>query len=303
MTPQQAILAILIPGVVSATALVALSFLPGRDRPAEDGEGASRDRIFVRPWPAIVAVAAFFFADLGLNQWHDLWPKDATQRFLAVGVAAALIGALHSLAGRVTLTVMLRVVLGAGLALGVLVPLPEMYMPRGLLIVLTGASGLWLGATGAVLDGAGSRLPRAAVPLVLAATAIIAAPGIFKSGYAGGAQLAVGLGALAGGAFVAAVLRRRTLPGLSGLHTVWLAVFATILLVTYGYQEVPAWWALPIMAVAPLGVVAGLFGKHRLLRVVLAGLVSAVIVVGATLAVVASASNNAAPEEESYYGY
>ncbi len=302
MTPQQAILAILIPGVVSAIALFALSFLPGSKRPAENGESASRDRMFVRPWPAIVAVAAFFFADLGLNQWHDLWPKDATQRFLAVGVAAALIGALHSLAGWVTLTVVLRVVLGAGLALGVLVPLPEMYMPRGLLIVLTIASGLWLAGTGAMLDAAGSRLPRAAILLALLLMAIIAAPGLFKSGYAGGARLAAGLGAIAGGALVAAVLRRQSLPQLSGFHTVWLAVFASILLVTYGYQEVPAWWALPIMAIAPLGVVAGLFVKHPLLRVVLAGLVSAVIVVGATLAVVASASNNTAPEEELYYG-
>ena len=302
MTPQQAILSILIPGVASALALFAISFLPGVVNGAEQDKSTQRDRVLRRSLPAFVAVAAFFFADLALNQWHDLWPKDGTQRFLAVGLAAALLGTVHSLAGLVTLTAVLRAALGAGLALGVLVPLPEMYMPRGLLIGLTIASGLWLAGTGAMLDAAGSRLPRAAILLTLLLMAIIAAPGLFKSGYAGGARLAAGLGAIAGGALVAAVLRRQSLPRLSGFHTVWLALFATILLVTYGYQDVPAWWALPIMAVAPLGVVAGLFVKHPLLRVVLGGLASAIITVGATLAVVASASNNAAPEEDLYYG-
>ena len=302
MTPQQAILSILIPGVASALALFAISFLPGVVNGAEQDKSTQRDRVLRRSLPAFVAVAAFFFADLALNQWHDLWPKDGTQRFLAVGLAAALLGTVHSLAGLVTLTAVLRAALGAGLALGVLVPLPEMYMPRGLLIGLTIASGLWLAGTGAMLDAAGSRLPRAAILLALLLMAIIAAPGLFKSGYAGGARLAAGLGAIAGGALVAAVLRRQSLPRLSGFHTVWLALFATILLVTYGYQDVPAWWALPIMAVAPLGVVAGLFVKHPLLRVALGGLASAIITVGATLAVVASASNNAAPEEDLYYG-
>ncbi len=303
MTPQQAILAILIPGAVGAIALFALSFLPGVVNGAEQDKSEQRDRVLRRSLPALVAVAAFFFADLGLNQWHALWPKDGTQRFLAVGLAAALLGTIHSLAGLVTLTAVLRAALGAGLALGVLVPLPEMYIPQGLLVGLTITSGLWLAGMGTMLDAAGSRLPRTAILLALLLVAIIAAPGIFKSGYAGGAQLAAGLGAIAGGALVAAVLRRQSLPQLSGFHTVWLALFATILLVTYGYQDVPAWWALPIMAIAPLGVVAGLFVRHPLLRVALAGLVSAVIVVGATLAVVTSASNNAAPEEEAYYGY
>lgn len=304
MTPTQVVLAVLVPGAFSAVALLVLSFLgvADRDESAPDAP-ARRDGWVRRALPALVGVGAFFFADLGLNQWHELWPKDGTQRFLAIAIAAGAAGVVHALVGLIAVTVVLRLALGAGLALGVLLPLPEMYMPRGLLVVLTVGSGVWLAGTGAALDAVGSRVPRAATALALACTAMLAAPGLFQSGYAGGAQLAGGLGAIAGGAFLVAAVRRDREGTLSGLHTVWLAVFGAVVLVTYGYQDVPVWPALPVMAVAPLGVLVALAVRHGLVRVALAGLAAAVIAGGATLAVVALDSNDAASEDGSSYGY
>ena len=302
MTPMQLVLAVLVPGAFCAIALLALSLVPAGEKDSADASPRP-DGWVRRALPALIGVGAFFFADLGLNQWHELWPKDGTQRFLAIAIAAGVAGVVHALVGLIAVTAVLRLVLGAGLALGVLVPLPEMYMPRALLVVLTVGSGVWLAGTGAVLDAVGRRVPRAATVLALVASAMLAAPGIFQSGYAGGAQLAGGLGAIAGGAFLVAAVRRNRMMTLSGLHTVWLAVFAAVLLVTYGYQDVPVWSALPVMAVAPLGVVAALAVRHGVVRVVLAGLAAAVIAGGATLAVVALDSNDAASEDGSSYGY
>ncbi|MFG0243551.1 MAG: hypothetical protein ACF8R9_12265 [Phycisphaerales bacterium JB054] len=302
MTPIQVVLAVLVPGAFSAVALLALSFVRAGGKDSADAPPRP-DGWVRRALPALVGVGAFFFADLGLNQWHELWPKDGTQRFLAIAIAAGAAGIVHALVGLIAVTAVLRLVLGAGLALGVLLPLPEMYMPRGLLVVLTVASGVWLAGAGAALDIVGSRVPRAASALALGAAAMLAAPGVFQSGYAGGAQLAGGLGAIAGGAFLVAAVRRDRVGTLSGLHTVWLAVFGTVLLVTYGYQDVPVWSALPVMALAPVGVVAALAVKHGVVRVVLAGLAAAVIAGGATLAVVALDSNDAASEDGSSYGY
>ncbi|QKK08787.1 MAG: hypothetical protein HND58_11880 [Planctomycetota bacterium] len=166
MTPTQVVLAVLVPGAFSAVALLVLSFLgvADRDESAPDAP-ARRDGWVRRALPALVGVGAFFFADLGLNQWHELWPKDGTQRFLAIAIAAGAAGVVHALVGLIAVTVVLRLALGAGLALGVLLPLPEMYMPRGLLVVLTVGSGVWLAGTGAALDAVGSRVPRAATAL------------------------------------------------------------------------------------------------------------------------------------------
>jgi|GEM_PF-3545578 len=302
MTPMQLVLAVLVPGAFCAIALLSLSLVPASEKDSADASPRP-DGWVRRALPALVGVGAFFFADLGLNQWHELWPKDGTQRFLAIAIAAGVAGVVHALVGLIAVTAVLRLVLGAGLALGVLVPLPEMYMPRALLVGLTVGSGVWLAGTGAVLDGVGRRVPRAATVLALVASAMLAAPGIFQSGYAGGAQLAGGLGAIAGGAFLIAAVRRDRVGTLSGLHTVWLAVFGAVLLVTYGYQDVPVWSALPVMALAPFGVVAALAVKHGVVRVGLAGLAAAVIAGGATLAVVALDSNDAASEDGSSYGY
>lgn len=304
MTPIQVVLAVLVPGAFSAVVLLVLSFVGVTDRDATAADGPARPDGWVRrALPALVGVGAFSFADLGLNQWHELWPRDGTQRYLAVAIAAGAAGVVHTLVGLIAVTAVLRLVLGAGLALGVLLPLPEMYMPRGLLVVLTVGSGVWLAGAGAALDVVGSRVPRAATVLALACAAMLAAPGLFESGYAGGAQLAGGLGAIAGGAFLVAAVRRDRLVTLSSLHTVWLAVFGAVVLVTYGYQDVPVWPALPVMAVAPLGVVVALAVRHGLVRVALAGLAAAVIAGGATLAVVALDSNDAASEDGSSYGY
>ena len=301
---MQAVLAVVVPGALCAFALFGLSLFRTRVGGDVSAEGARpEDGWARRVFPAVVACAAFFFADLGLNQWHELWPKDGTQRFLAVAVAAGAAGVAHTLLRLVAVTAVVRAGLGAAIALGILLPLPEMYMPRGLLEALTISSGLWLAGVGATLDLVEARVPRAAGPLVLAAAAMLAAPGIFQSGYAGGAQLAVGLGAIAGGAFVVAAVRRQRLGMLSGLYTVWLGVFGAVLLVTYGYQDVPLWLALLVMGLAPLGVLAALAIRHGVLRVVLAGLAAAVIAGSATLAVVVWSSNDAAAADDPYSGY
>ncbi|MFG0258802.1 MAG: hypothetical protein ACF8LK_00505 [Phycisphaerales bacterium JB041] len=301
---MQVVLAVLLPGAFSAIGFLVLSFVGAHGRESEAGvEEPRRDGRVRRVLPALVGVGAFFFADLALNQWHELWPRDGTQRYLAIAIAAGVAGLVHAVAGLIAVTAVVRLALGAGLALGVLLPLPELYMPRGLLVVLTIASGVWLAGAGAVLDLVGARVPRAASVLVLFASAMLAAPGLFQSGYAGGAQLAGGLGAIAGGAFMVSAVRGRRVGTLSALHTVWLAVFATVLLVTYGYQEVPVWPALPVMAAAPLGVLAAFAVKHGVVRVALAGLAAALISGGATLAVVGVASNDADSEDASSYGY
>ena len=133
--------------------------------------------------------------------------------------------------------------------------------------------------------------------LTLAAAGI--APGLFESGYAGGAQLAGTLAAMMAGAAAALLLLARSTPDLRGANTVWLALLAALLLVTYGYQDVPAWWSLAIAAVAPFGALAGLPLKRRWLRfaapVVAAGAVGA----GSTLAVFAATAQDS---DEPYYG-
>lgn len=305
MTLEQVLYAVVFPGLIGLVGFLAASFLPRRKVETASGEVEWREGWLRRIAGPLVVLAAFVVADVGLNQWHELWPIDGTQRYLAVAIAAAIAGVVHRCVGLIAVSALLRAGIGAALAYGVLSPLPEMYMPQGLLVTLTALSGVWLAVMGTALDVAAVRLPRAGTAIGLSLVALVAAPGIFKSGYAGGANIAGGLGTIAGGAFVVAAVRGEKSVVLAGMHTVWLAVWAAVLLVTYGYQEVPAWWALPIMAIAPIGVLASLAVKHRGVRVVVAALAAAMIAAVATVAVVAvsGGSSDGAPEDEMYYEY
>lgn len=312
MTPGQMVWMLAVPGVVTVVMLLCASFLARKpvhagEETSELADGARRPvslrDVLARILPPVVAAGAFFSIDLGLNQWHSLWPIDGTQRFLAVAIGAGLFGVLHAAAGPALLAILFRLLLGAGLALGVLTPLPDMFMPPGLLIGLTIASGLWLAATGLVFDSAGARLPRVAQPMTLAGLAAVAAFGLFLNKYAGGSLLTAGLGAVAGGGLVVALLCGKRLPALSGLHTVWLAVFAAILLVTFGYQEKASPWSLVCMALAPTGILLGLLPKRALARAALAATATVAIAgLGVLIVGLQSASGDESPED-SYYSY
>ncbi len=113
-------------------------------------------------------------------------------------------------------------------------------------------------------------------------------------------MLAGSLGAMGFGMAAVRAIPRLTPLELHGGHTVWLALLASILLVTFGYTDVPAWWALPIMAFAPLGVLTGFVPRCRWRRFVAATLAAALIAGGATLAATLAAPDD---EGESPYGY
>jgi hypothetical protein len=309
MTPLEAVLTLVAPALLAALGLVALSLLPPREG---DGTRAGVARRLALP---ILAGVAFFPADVALNQWHALWPRDGTNRYLAVALGAVVAGVLHGSlpqdrmgrGGGVAAVAVVRALLGAAAAWALLAPLPEQYVPAGLLVGLMAATGVWLGLAGGLLDHADARLPRGAVFGALAASAVAMAPGLFQSGYAGGARMAAGLAALAGGLAVAGVVRRRRLGPAPGAVTVWLGLLGAVLLVTFGYNDVPAPWALALMALAPLGVLGALAVRPARLRFAVGVLAPAAVACAATLGVVASSGQGGAAgeadEDASYYGY
>lgn len=296
MTPLSAFLTLVVPLSLVAAGMLGISLL--RRRVAEREEGGLAARVAARSAPAAIFAVAFWPADVALNQWHELWPTDGTERFLAVAVAAAVVGTAHAATGRAMVTALLRLALGAAVPLGLLTPLSEQFMPRPLLVALTVATALWLPTVGAVLDRADRKLPRLTLGAALFAAALAVAPGVFESGYAGGAQLAAALGVLGAGLALARLARSGA--EASGAVTVWLALFAAILLVTYGYTEVAAWWPLVVMAAAPLGVLAGWTFRRGWARWTAAVVGSAVLAGGATAGAVAA---GAAEADDSYYGY
>jgi hypothetical protein len=304
MTPLAAFSLFLLPAAMVAVAFAALAVVsrPGRVHTSEEprrGPGLL-GRLAGRLAPPALFGLAFWPADIALHQWHPLWPVDGSNRFLGIAIAAAVGAAAHAAVGTWWLAIVVRLVLGAAVTYGVLSPLPEQYVARPLLAVLCIVAALWLAGAGAVLDRAQLRTPRFALLGGLALAVLAAAPGLFESGYASGAQLAGALGSMAGGGAIALLLFRRAAPELAGAHTVWLALLGAVLLVTYGYQDVPAWWALALMAIAPFGAIAGHFSGRMWVRAAAAITVPALIAGGATLAVILAAVGGA---EEASHGY
>lgn len=303
MTPLDALLNLLAPGLIGAVLGLAVSLLP-RSKDGAAPEGSAVDGGLLRRLAAPLVVGlAFFPVDVSLHQWHELWPKDGTNRFLAVAVAASAGGLVHAGVSLIGVTAVVRGLLGALIALGLLSPLPEQFVPRGVLVGLSVGTGLWLAGVGFALDRAEQRLARGVVPAGLMFAAGAAAPGLFENGYAGGARLAAGLAAIGGGLAVAAAIRGWRIGRLGGGWTVWLAVLAAILLVTYGYTDKAVWWSLCLMAAAPLGLLAGLPLKSGWGRAAVALVGAGVIAVGGTLAAMAAGSNDGPSEDDPYAEY
>lgn len=296
MTPLSAFLILVLPACIVAIGL-SLAAVPGNRRAAEEPRPAPR--LLARLVPPILLLLAFWSADIGQNQWHDFWPKNGTQRYLALAAAAALLGAIHAGLQRPAVTAGLRAALGALVVLALLSPIPEQYVPRWVLAVLCLACAVWLPLAGIALDAAPARLPRPAAPGVMLLCAALAAPGLYLSTYAEGALLMGSLAAIAGGMLASGAFLKGASALLPGGHTVWLALMAALLVVTYGYQDVPAWWALALMPLGPFGALAGLHAKRPLARVAAAWITAAAITGGATLAIVVSAPND---DPDSSYG-
>lgn len=297
MTPLAAILLFALPAAVAAGGFLVVELLGARS----EREADARASLAWRLAPPMVFVAAFLPADFGLNHAHPIWDKDGTKRFLAVVLAAGLVGAIHAAVGRAVATGILRAILGAGTAFIVLLPLAGgTYLPWPLLLGLATAAALWLPTTGGVLDRADESLPRLTVPVVLLVTAAASAPGLFACGYAGGAMLAGTLGAAAFGLSISRATTRQRPVAIAGGNTVCLALLAAILLVTFGYNDVPAWWVLPIMAAAPLAALAGLLPDCPMRGFAAAVLAAGMLAGGATLASTLAATDD---QEESYDGY
>ncbi len=302
MTPLSAFLQFILPAILAAGAIAALTLLSpraGPDRDVPSRAPCARGLVAGALAPLLLALS-FWPGDVALNQWHPLWPTDGTNRFLAVALGAGAFGLLHGAARSPLLPAFLRAALGAAVALALLSPLDERYMPPMLLVGLTLVTTVWLVGAGAALDHAAARAPRPAVPAALAATAGAGAPGLFASGYAGGAMLGGTLCAIGAGWFIAALLPRRALPRLAGAHTVWLALLAAVLLVTYGYVDVPAWWPLVAIATAPLGALAAALPLRPWARAGVALLTAGLVAGGASAGAMLSVP---AETGDPYYGY
>ena len=281
MTPLSALLQFVVPAVVVAGVLLGLWLALARKPAAGDAVQPGLERFVLAP----LVTAAFWPADIGLNQFHAVWDKDGTKRFLAVAIAAGLCGLVHVAVGRASLTAVIRVLLGAGVATIVLLPLAGgRYVPWPMFIALAAGTAAWLACAGWVLDRGDTRLPRVTVPTVLLVTAAASAPGLFLCTFAGGASLAGALASIAGGVCLARLLSRAPTGDASGALTVWLAIFGSILLVTVGYTEVRAPWVLAVMAISPLGVLAGLLPRCPWRRVGAASVAAGVLAGAATVA-------------------
>ncbi|MCC7389384.1 MAG: hypothetical protein IT431_11510 [Phycisphaerales bacterium] len=304
MTPTAAILLLVVPAILCAGVLLAAGLLAARGR--GEGGAPARPPAWARGAAPVAFAAGRWSADFALHQAHPVWDRDGTMRYLAVALAAGLVGLVHAAVGRARVTVVLRAVLGAAVPAAVLAPLAgERYVAWPVFWVLVPATGVWLVVAGGLLDRAERALARLTAPVALACVAGAAAPGVFLSGYAGGANLLGGLGALAGGAAVAKLGARRGGVELSGGWTVWLAAFAAVVLVTFGYADVPAVWVLPVLALAPLGVGAGLLVKGTAAR--FAAAVGGVLVVAGAGTVAAGLAagddgGGSSGEDGSYYG-
>jgi len=175
-------------------------------------------------------------------------------------------------------------------------------------VALAAGTAAWLAGAGWVLDRGDTRLPRLTVPTVLLLTAAVSAPGLYLCTFAGGASLAGALASIAGGLCLARLLSRGPTGGASGAFTVWLALFGSVLLVPVGYNEVPAPWVLAVMAIAPLGVLAGLLPRCPVRRFAAASVAVGVLAGAATIAATLAAGVAAGPAsgddaDESPYDY
>ena len=307
MSPLSALLQFVVPAVVVAGVLLGLRVArarkpaPGDAVKPADAEKPGLER-FVLP---LLVAAAFWPADIGLNQFHAVWDKDGTKRFLAVAIAASLWGLVHVSVGRAGVTTAIRALLGAGVATIVLLPLAGgRYVPWPMFVALAAGTAAWLACVGWVLDRGDTRLPRLTVPAVLVLTAAASAPGLFLCTFAGGAALAGALASIAGGLCLARLLSRAPTGAASGASTVWLALFGSILLVTLGYTEVHAPWVLAMMAIAPLGVLAGLLPRCPWRRFATASVAAGALAGAATLSAgLAAGPASSDDDDESSYDY
>lgn len=317
MTPIAAILLLVLPAAVVGVAVLGAVVASGR-RGGAEGRDAGPPAWARAAAPAAFA-AALWSADFALHQAHALWPRDGTLRYLAVAAGAGVIGVVHALVGRVWFTAVLRGLLGIALAAAVLAPLAGgRYVAWPVFWGLVAAAGVWLAGAGWVLDRVDRGSPRLTAPLAMLLAAAAAAPGLYASRYAGGAQLFGGLSAVAVGALGARVLaglfvRRGTAEAtanptaeLAGGWTVWLSWYAAVLLVTYGYTDVPAVWVLPVLAMAPLGAGAGLLVRRgpAQLAASLAGVLALAVGGSVAAGLAAGDDGGGSPDEDgSYYGY
>lgn len=307
MTPIVLLYLLGVPAGVAAVLLGVAGVLSRHAGPGPAADAPSRGAVWSRVVAPVAVAAGAWSADFAIHQWHPVWDRDGTMRYLAVALAAGAAGVVHAGVGRWAVTGVLRAILGAGVAAAVLLPLAGgRYVPWGVFWGLVPAGALWLAVAGGVLDRADRSLPRLSVPAGMAVAAAGIAPGLFASTYAGGAQLAGAMAAIAGGASVARLAARRGAVELSGGWTVWLAVLEAVLLVTFAYTDVPALWVLPVMALAPLGVAAGLAARGRAARFVAAVVGAVVLSGGASVAAWAAAGHDGGGSSEdggSSYGY
>lgn len=300
MTTLSAILIFIVPAVLAAGLCLAAGLARRRGPHRSEDAAGSTHSLLTRLVPPAAVGFAFSFAEFGVNSFHPVWDKDGSKRFLAVAIAAVLAGLLHAAIARPLPAVLLRALLGAGIAWAVLSPLlGGRYMSFGLLAGLAAGTAAWLACTGALMDRAGRSRHAAAVPGAFMMTALAAAPGVFESGYAAGAMFIGGLGSIAGGLLVLGISPWRDRVLISGASTVWLGLLAAILLVTYAYQEVPSPWALALIGAAPLCAGLAMLRGRGWLTVVATWIVAAVIAVSGTLWVIAASP----PEEEGSYYY
>ena len=213
-----------------------------------------RVALLARILPPVIVAIAFVPAPIVVNGKHDLWPLNASERALAVALAAGILGLLGAGVGRPRVVLIVPgIVCSAFASLSVLLPLHPHAVSTGLVVGASLVGAAWGGGATYLLARTEMAVPGARVPLMLALVVFASSLVILFSAIGTSAQQVGALVAVLSSVAMVAFWTRRPTLGAAGFGAI-VSILAYFLVGTWQLARNPATGSLAIIATMVLSL-------------------------------------------------